>query len=321
MNPFSARKEKQVLQLGEHGLIRKIKAWLGSCSPEAPYGIGDDAALLNFPVGPVAAAKDCLVYRKHFDDSTPPELAGAKLLNRNISDLAAMGAQPAHALLACLLPPSTSFDWLRQFYLGLKEVAESNSIALVGGDITSTFEDLAFSLTLLGSGAKQPLTRKSAQPDDTLWVTGSLGGSLLGKHLYFKPRLKEGRWLADHPGVTSAIDVSDGLATDLHNLCPQDCNIVLDTDSLPLSEAAHTQARKTNLNPIEHALMDGEDYELLFTLDSAIGIDDFLTRWKQSFSTPVTCIGSIGRLSSEPEKRVQYRGAFKNFKGRGYEHF
>ncbi|MCZ6674731.1 MAG: thiamine-phosphate kinase [Verrucomicrobia bacterium] len=321
MNPFSDQKAEQIIQLGERNLIQSIAEWLGSCSPPSPAGIGDDAAVINLAGTNLVVTIDSLVLDKHFNASTPPSLAGQKLLKRNISDLAAMGAQPSHAVLACLLPTSTSVEWLKGFYLGLREAAEAYSIALVGGDITSTFQDLAFTLTLFGSGAEKSLTRKTSKPGDTLWVTGTLGGSLLGKHLDFEPRLKEGLWLASQTGVTSAMDVSDGLATDLLNLCPDNCSIDVDTDSIPISDAAIERASTTNRNPIEHALEDGEDYELLFTLWPEVHPIEFLTEWKESFSTPLTCIGKINTHPPGGLVQVKYSGSFSHYKGQGYEHF
>jgi thiamine-monophosphate kinase len=321
MSPFSDQAEKQVCHLGERNLIENISDWLEDCGLPPPAGIGDDAAVIQANEDKLVITKDSLVYNKHFDDQAPPELVGAKLLKRNISDLAAMGATPSYAVIACLLPPSTSILWLEKLYSGLNSTANDHSISIVGGDLTSTFEDLAFTLTLLGPGPTKPLTRKTANPGDTLWVTGSLGGSIVSKHLKFDPRLEEGKWLAQFEGVSSAMDVSDGLAADLLNLCPENCRIELDSDAIPISEDAESLAIKTGSSAIKHALTDGEDYELLFTLDASVHPIEFIQDWKDSFQTPVSCIGKVTTRKSIEETTVQYRDSLKDFNERGYEHF
>jgi thiamine-monophosphate kinase len=318
MNPFTDQREFQVGHFGERRLIQEMTKWLSDCTPPPPEGIGDDAAVLTTPSKQLAITKDALVYRKHFDEQAPAELAGAKLINRNISDLAAMGAVPSHAVIACLLPPNTSIPWLSQFYSGINQTAKSHNLSIVGGDITSTFNDLAFTLTLLGSIPVRPLTRKSAHPGDTVWVTGHLGGSILGKHLHFKPRLEEGLWLASKTEVTSAMDISDGLATDLLNLCPEDCKIEVQTETIPISEAVENYGDDRS---IDHALTDGEDYELLFTLDAKTDQLAFLARWRAEFSIPISCVGAVRSRDKDDESRITYLGESTDFSPKGYEHF
>lgn len=320
MNPFTEVAADQVRHLGERRLIDSIGAWLGGSGSSPPEGIGDDGAVIAFASNNLTAAKDCLVYGKHIGRDTPPPLAGAKLLKRNLSDFAAMGANPSHALIACMLPPNTRIKWLQAFYRGLAECAENHQVTMCGGDVTSTFSDLAFSLTLLGTSPDNPLTRKSANPGDGIWVTGSLGGSLRGRHLAFEPRLKEGAWLAARKGVSSAIDVSDGLGTDLLNLCPAGCDAILDLAALPISEAALCQAKDTGKSAVEHALTDGEDYELLFTLDPP-GEKEFAGAWKEVFKTPVTRIGNL--VEGDPKRGTLLLDRKDNqpIKLQGYGHF
>jgi len=321
MNPFAEKKNDQVRELGERELIQKISCWLGASTPPSPFGIGDDAAIIKASKKDLVIAKDSLVLNKHFDESTPPQLVGAKLLKRNISDLAAMGANPTEALIACLIPETTSTEWLEGFYQGLTKTADAFSISVIGGDITSTFTELAFTLTLIGQSGNRLLTRKSGRSGDTIWVTGSLGGSIQGKHLEFDPRLKEGQWLACHPEVTSGMDISDGLASDLLNICPNDCNVEIETNELPLSDAAKTIAKDSGENAIEHGLTDGEDYELVFTLNKSCGSSDFLQAWKGVFDLPITRIGKLVTRSDSSEERIQYLGDLNELKSKGYEHF
>ena len=316
MNPFSDQTAKQVRHLRERNLIRKITAWLADCNPPAPEGIGDDAAVIQTNQENLVITKDSLVFMKHFDEKASPELVGAKLLKRNMSDLAAMGATPSHGVIACLLPPTTSVKWLKKFYSGLNTTANKHAISIVGGDISSTFEDLAFTLTLLGPGAAKALTRKTANSGDTLWVTGSLGGSLLTKHLNFEPRVKEGNWLAQFEGVTSAIDVSDGLATDLLSLCPENCRVELDAEAIPITKDAKILAQESKAKVIEQAMTDGEDYELLFTLS---GKESKKLLASSSFPVRLSKIGHIKK--SNGISMQSSNGKLKKIKPVGYEHF
>ncbi len=319
----NSKNEPTVGDWGELKLLREIRHWLGDASPPPPEGIGDDAAILKNPVLPSVVTNDSLVYGKHFTGEAPPESVGAKLLNRCISDLAAMGAKPHYALLACLLPPDTSVEWLESVYRGLKNTARAFDIKIVGGDVTSTHRDLAFSMTLTGYlEADRPLTRKSGRPGDTLWVSGDLGGSSAGKHLTFEPRLREGIWLANHGGVTSAIDISDGLGIDLFHLAPAVGVIHLDTAKIPISPTSHEIARSSGQSPLWHAFNDGEDYELLFTVQAACGKDAFVRDWQREFDTPVTCIGRLEEPETGEEDGIRLIGPghAEDLLG-GYEHF
>lgn len=323
MVPINSRNGPTVSHWGENKLLQEIRLWLGDASPPSPEGIGDDAAILKNSALPSAVTNDSLVYGKHFTEEAPPEPVGAKLLNRCISDLAAMGAEPHHALLACLLPPDTSVEWLQSFYGGLRKTARAYDTRIVGGDVTSTHRDLAFSMTLTGYlEANRPLTRKSGRPGDTLWVTGDLGGSSLGKHLHFEPRLREGVWLAHHGGVTSAIDISDGLGIDLYRLAPAHGVTCLDTAKIPISPTSHEMARSSGHSPLWHAFNDGEDYELLFTVQAACAKDAFARDWHREFDTPVTCIGRLEESEKGEGNRIRLSGPghAEDLLG-GYEHF
>ncbi len=321
MTPFTDQVDQQVQHVGEQALIRHIEEWLGETNPPSPAGMGDDAAVVPTQVGQRILTKDSLVYGKHFDKTASPEEVGGKLLKRNLSDLAAMGALPGQAVLACLLPPMTSLNWLNGFYTGLRNCAKEFNVTIVGGDISSTFQDLAFTLTLLGTGAENSLTRRSAKNGDTLWVTGSLGGSILKKHLQFTPRLKEGAWLATQPSVSSGMDLSDGLATDLHHLCPPNSIFKIDTDTIPISKDAITLSKESGNEAIHHALTDGEDYELLFTLSSEINPIDFANEWRGQFNTNITCIGKVMTPGTEENHPIQYLGSYSPTTEKGYEHF
>jgi thiamine-monophosphate kinase len=321
MHPITTQEDDQVSHLGERKLIKAITGWLGACSPPPPHGIGDDAAVIPSSQTQTVITQDALVFQKHFDETTHPRLAGAKLLKRNISDIAAMGGKPTTAVIACLIPPNTSLAWIQAFYEGLSTCANRFSISIVGGDVTSTLSDVAFTLTLVGEPGTRILERKTGKSGDSIWVTGSLGGSIRGKHLDFEPRLAEGAWLSNLPSVTSAMDISDGLATDLSHLCPNCCIAEVNTDLLPLSSACLELEALSGKSPIEHALTDGEDYELLFTLDRSVSSKVFLKQWKDTNNLSVTKIGKLVQSDNIDQPKIRFVGSSIPQLKDGYAHF
>lgn len=289
MNPLSKHPRESVAALGEERLIAAIRGWLGSASPRAPFGIGDDCAVLPAARGPQLITVDPVIYRRHFDDQVPPRAVGAKLLKRNLSDLAAMGGRPTAAVLALTLDRRTSLPWLEEFYRGLAACARRYRVPIVGGDISQTDNVVAASLTLLGVAAgTRVLTRRGARAGDSIYVTGKLGGSLRNRHHFqFSPRLAEGAWLARQGAVRSMMDVSDGLAKDLHALTPIGTSAALFAKSIPRSRGSDLRG----------ALTDGEDYELVLTLAKGTNRANFERAWRRAF--PRTRLSQIGHLVRE----------------------
>lgn len=194
MKPFTLIRADSVLARGELQLIANIRRWLGRTSPQSPFGIGDDCAVVPPSENLLLITTDPVIYGFHFDNTVPPRAVGAKLLKRNLSDIAAMGGRPRTAVISLALSPDTSVAWLRGFYLGLAACAREYQVKIVGGDITQGPAGLlgAF-LTLHGeSTGQRVVTREGARRGDHIYVTGSLGGSLLGHHHRFSPRLAEG---------------------------------------------------------------------------------------------------------------------------------
>jgi len=305
MSPFSQAKADTVASLGEERLIEFIRRWLGRVSPPAPLGIGDDCAILPASTRAQAITVDPVIYGRHFDDSIPPRAVGAKLLKRNLSDLAAMGASPRAAVLALTLDPRTRLDWLENFYRGLAACARTHDVAIVGGDVAQADGVLAASLTLVGEATgKRMLTRAGARFGDTIYVTGTLGGSLLGHHHRFTPRLAEGTWLAAQSQVRAMMDVSDGLAKDLHALTPPRTQPALFAEQIPISAAARQHSAKTGRTPLAHALGDGEDYELVFALNRRADANTFVRRWQRRFRTPLSCLGCFVPLGALPANAI-----------------
>jgi thiamine-monophosphate kinase len=295
VKPFSQQPAETVAALREIALLRAIRDWLGAASPPSPQGIGDDCAVLDVAgADSVLATTDGVVYGRHFDDAALPAAVGAKLLDRNISDIAAMGGTPKHALVHLIIGRDLKTAWLKEFYTGLAQGCREYGVTLAGGG-TAQGPDGVFAadLTLLGIPGPKLLLRTGAQIGDAIFVTGDLGGSILGKHLDFTPRLAEGQWLAKQPGVRGVIDVTDGLAKDLPEILPPDADGRLDAAALPIAAAATTLAARDGVPALVHALTDGEDYELLFAVDGESDLKSFASRWRKALGTPLTPIGVI----------------------------
>ena len=307
MHPFAKKSADSVTAFGEARLITAIRRWLGAASPRAPFGIGDDCAVLPAARGPQLITVDPVIFGRHFDAAVPPRAVGAKLLKRNLSDLAAMGGCPSAAVLALTLDPQTSLAWLEQFYRGLAACARRYRVPIVGGDIAQADGVLAASLTLLGAAAgPRIVTRTGARIGDSIYVTGVLGRSLAsGHHFAFHPRLAEGTWLAGRPEVRAMMDVSDGLAKDLGALTPPHTKPALEPDALPLRRGADLRA----------ALTDGEDYELVFALAAHTDAVAFARAWHRRFPrTRLTNIGHFARSNALSPSAVR----LEDFSG--YEH-
>ena len=315
MSPFAKRTSDSVSALGEERLISAIRCWLGPATPPAPRGIGDDCAVLAPAKHKQVITVDPVIYGRHFDDRVAPRDVGAKLLKRNLSDLAAMGASPTAAVIALTLDPRVSLVWLEQFYRGLAACARKYRVPVVGGDIAQANGVLAASLTLLGQAAgPRLLLRTGAKIGDWIYVTGSLGGSITGHHFSFHPRLAEGAWLAARAEPRAMMDLSDGLAKDLHALTPENAEPAITPASIPVSRAANRLAKETHRTPLNHALSDGEDYELLFIVGQHIERTAFERAWHRRFTIPLTCLGRFVRHGQRPIGTIDWRTYH------GYEH-
>jgi thiamine-monophosphate kinase len=302
MSPFAKNKSGSVAAVGEEKLIALVRRWLGAVSPPTPFGIGDDCAVLPAVKARQLITTDPVIYGRHFDDAVPPAAVGAKLLKRNLSDLAAMGARPTVAVLALTLDPRTRVRWLEQFYRGLASAARRWRVRIVGGDLTQAETFIGAYLTLLGQATgPRIVTRTGAREGDAIYVTGELGGSRLGHHWRFTPRLAEGAWLARQSAVRAMMDVSDGLAKDLRALTPPGAKPAVDAASVPVSAAARRLAGQTKKPPLHHALCDGEDYELVFALANTADVAAFGKGWRRAFPrTRLTRIGQFVRAGKLP---------------------
>src|SRR5271163_3577465 len=278
----------------ESQLVEKIARALAphrAASSRLKIGIGDDAAIIS----PAARTEwvlscDTFLENVHFRLKThPPDSVGYKALARATSDLAAMGATLRFFLLTLALPAARTGSWLDAFLKGMARAARELGITVIGGDTTKN-DRILISITVLGEIAPgRALTRSGARPGDIIYVSGKLGRAQLGlelvlrgqarnrqlraqiqPHLYPRIRVALGSWLARHKIATSAMDLSDGLSTDLARLCTaSQVGAKIYANKVPpvaIPAAAAGKLRNRNLDPLQLALHAGEDYELLFTI-------------------------------------------------------
>src|SRR5262249_29911529 len=230
-------------------------------------GPGDDTAVVDLTVAPTLVTTDMLLEGSCFLlAEAGARQVGRKAMAVNLSDIAAMAGQPVAAVVSVGLPRRGGRALAEDLYLGLHDVASAFDTAIVGGDTNSWDGPLVISVSVLGEATeKGPVRRSGARPGDWLLVTGPLGGSIRGKHLTFTPRVREALVLNSMADVHAMIDISDGLAADLNHICKESgCGAVLRAEHIPISEDAH--ALNDGKSPLDHALSDGEDFELVFAL-------------------------------------------------------
>jgi thiamine-monophosphate kinase len=305
----ATKNSRTVGTIGEFGLIKKICASI----PRA----GDDCAVL-----PSTDRKKLLLYTcdpvvegVHFLAGTPPRRIGWKAMARNLSDIAAMGGLPRWAVVSIGLRPNTKVRWVKELYAGLHAAAEKFNCQIVGGDTARVKHDQFVVVALIGEVEKSRIAlRDGARIGDSVFVTGTLGGSLHGKHLAFTPRIHEARWLVGNFPVHAMIDLSDGLSSDLQRLldvsAPGIGFEILAAD-VPISRAAHGH--------LPSALNDGEDFELLFTIDPR-HVTALRRKWARKFALELTEIGRVVR-SRGTIALIGRDGKRRPLTPAGYDHF
>ena len=230
---------------------------------------GDDMAVLKWPADDLLLVGiDQVIDGVHFDSTKhSPRTIGRKVMNRNLSDYAAMACLPAAAVAAVALPRGSGIDFAKELYLGLRDAADPFYCSIIGGDTASWDGKLIVTVTILGrSGDVTPVTRAGAKAGDGIFVTGPLGGSLLGRHMTFEPRVFLAREIAKKKRATAMIDISDGLSRDLSHICRMSgVGAIIDAAKIPIHADAIKHSQQDARPPLEHALHDGEDHELLFT--------------------------------------------------------
>lgn len=296
--------------MSELDLIRWIRGRIGKRAGRIVVDSGDDAAVLKGGRGHLLFKTDSVIDGVHFDSRTAkPEEIGHKAIARCLSDIGAMGCYPTFAVVAMMIPRNAREAWIKRLITGLERTARRFDTAVVGGDVASHAGKLAITVALLGeTRGLQPVRRSGARVGDAIAVTGPLGGSILGKHLRFTPRVREGIELNRRFEIHSMIDLSDGLATDLGHLCEESrVGAVVEEARIPITP----QARRLEGLPLDHALFDGEDYELLFTLPPTEAV-----RVEKAGRGKV-----IGRISAADGIYLRSRsGDLREVQRRGWEH-
>ncbi|MBI3324736.1 MAG: thiamine-phosphate kinase [Candidatus Omnitrophica bacterium] len=314
-----------VAQIGEAGLIRRITRRLARPS-SVLVGIGDDTAVLRrISSGHLLFASDMLIEGVHFRKDLEPHRIGWKALACNISDVAVMGGWPAYAVVSLGLPSRTPVRVVDGLYDGLRQCAMRFGVAVVGGD-TVRAPCLVIDVAIVGTVRPSRLVRRSgAKVGDRIMVTGRLGGSLLsGRHATFVPRLREAQWLLKHVPVHAMMDLSDGLARDLWQLARASrVTIQIREDAIPSTQAAQACRRRScrcrvwgGRRAVWHALMDGEDFELLFTVPSRAA-----RRLPRAIGrVPVTEIGTVTAKGTQV-RLMRQDGRAVPLAPEGFKHF
>lgn len=336
-------KRTEIGEIGEFGLIDKIKQTATGANSSTKLGIGDDAAIFGESQ---VVSTDMLTEGVHFDLSYMPlHHLGYKAVAINISDIAAMNAKPEQVLVSLGLSNRMSVEAVEALYQGIKAACESYKVDLVGGDTTASYSGLILSVTAIGSGEKDKLTlRSGAKKNDIVCVTGDIGAALVGlqvlereKEVFMEnpemqPELKGheyvvGRQLKpearmdiiydlDELGLVpnAMMDISDGLSSELFHICTQSgVGVNIYEDKLPIDKSTYDTAVEFKLDPITCALNGGEDYELLFT----IGQDDFEKIKKHPD------IATIGYITDKKDgmNLVTKSGNAVPLKAQGWQHF
>ncbi|MBI5049856.1 MAG: thiamine-phosphate kinase [Nitrospirae bacterium] len=327
-------------KLGEFNLIKKFRTSFAKTSSEIITGIGDDAAAISQAKKDAITliTTDMLIEGVHFDLSyTTFYQLGYKALAVNISDIFAMGGKPKHFLVGLGIPKDYDSGDIDELYSGIKSLAKKFAINIIGGDTCASRHGLVLSGTLTGE-TKRVITRSGAKPGDSIFVTDTLGDSAMGLMLLKKMGNK--KWeirnkkfkllsskfslptshlrlirrhlmpeiapLKNTGGITSMIDISDGLLIDLSHICDEsNAGARIYMDKIPVSQELIETAERIGVNYRNFALKGGEDYALLFTAPANIKIK--------------AC--RLGEITKKGRFIVDEKGRERPLKAEGYEHF
>ncbi|MCL5945450.1 MAG: thiamine-phosphate kinase [Planctomycetes bacterium] len=305
----------------------EILAWIAQsvkACPSVPIGVGDDMAAVRLEprtgtgTNLALLKMDQALDQVHFDlRQHTPCAAGRKAVNRCLSDCAAMACIPAAILIAVALPRTADMTMMRELFKGCQAAAAAFNCPIVGGDTAIWDQRLAITVAAMGL-SDQPVRRSGARAGDALCVTGKLGGSILGRHMDFTPRINLAHRLAGALNIHAMMDISDGLAMDLPRLmAASKTGASIDGSWVPIHEDAQLLARRDHQSALYHALCDGEDYELLFAVD----FDDARQLVLFDRDVPISIIGRVtaahdelvlvddhGQIQSWPKGGWEYKG-------------
>ncbi len=331
-------------EIGEFGLIKRVRRHFARNKESIVIGIGDDAAAVRVPNSRLLLlTSDLLIEDVHFNLSYSSFFQiGRKALTANISDIAAMGGIPLYTLVSLAIPKKYRVEDIEHLYKGMMDLSLRLNISLVGGDTSYSRKDFFLSVSLIGQVEEDIILRRSgAKVGDCIFVTGTLGDSAAGlellkgglkprardkvlsylvrRHLEPDPRLREGRFIATNRLATSMIDISDGLAIDLHHICEESrVGAEIFEERIPISDKIKRARTHLRRNPLFYALGGGEDYELLFTADRRRKEEILRLCKKNGFN--VSYIGNI--VSSKKGMTIiGPNGKRRKLEMMGYEHF
>jgi len=303
----------KIRQIGELGLIRRMARNV-RVDNTVLHGIGDDTAVIRWTRNKhLLFTCDMLIEDLHFkrSEATPYQI-GWKAIARNISDIAAMGGLPRYATVSAAVDPGLNVSFLDGIVKGMLSACRKFGVNIVGGD-TARSSRIVIDIAMVGEVEKRNLVlRSGAKPGDVILVTGSIGGSIKGKHLNFVPRLKEARELVSGYKVNAMIDISDALLLDLRRLLDSSgVGARLYEGLVPLSSGVST---------VESAIREGEDFELLFTMRPGEAKKLFRSGMAK-FDTDITLIGEI-TAKKDGYILVDQDGKKRRVKGaEGFLHF
>ena len=347
----------QLKEIGEFGLIDRIKNIVDTSSTELLVGIGDDAAAFRSSKDHLTlVTTDVLIEGVHFDfEYFTFQQLGWRALAVNLSDIAAMGGRPGYAVFSLGLPENLQVESIEEFYRGVKELGDKFQTAVIGGDTTQSPDRLFISVTVVGEVEEEKLTlRSGARVGDAVFVTGTLGGAqaglqilksamnkfpprggikggvsstadlkrgvLIDKHLTPQPRINEARFLVENFPIHAMIDISDGLASEINHICQQSgVGVLLRAGDIPIDSATREAAAFFKERPLNYALRGGEDFELLFTASEEVA-NELQKKFREKFGFECVRIGTI----KAPQDGVTLKtldGKFIPILAKGYDHF
>jgi thiamine-monophosphate kinase len=274
--------------IGEDALIARLLKQVPISGKGIIIGSGDDCAVTEYSKTHYELLKtDAVIEGVHFLPEENPTRVGWKAIARVISDFAAMGGRPKWFMVTIAIPTSCSVRYLENLYTGMGKCMETHGGILVGGETTRIPPGSSLMISIAATGEvkhDELVLRSEGKVDDSIYVTGKLGGSISGKHLDFQPRIDQASWLVKNFKPNAMMDLSDGLAKDLPRLAKaSSCGLILEKNNIPGS---------LNCN-LDQALNNGEDYELLFTVDVNRS-EKLENEWRKKF--PKLLLTKIGSL-------------------------
>jgi len=331
---------KTLSDIGEFGFIKNIPAQY-SIQEENILGVGDDCSVVPLSSEELKlVTTDMLIENVHFlRDKISAQTLGYKALAVNFSDIAAMGGWPEDIYISIGLPQNIDVNWLEDLYAGMNELAQTYEARLMGGDTTSSPDNIVINILVEGRIAKTNIKyRSDANVGDIICVNKYIGDSAAGlklllnnidyeqklqylveAHNHPEPQIRAGQFLGSSSAVHAMLDVSDGIGSDIkHIMARSEVGARIELADLPLSDALRNCTQKYEWNAIDLAVNGGEDYCLLFTVDPE-EFPQLKHKYEEKFKGALYKIGVV--QANDYGLKYFYRGELEKFKGQGFDHF